>query len=85
MPLYVYTCAECELELEELFAMGKAPDKIRCPLCGGYFTRDQALFAFARSSSSPMVDLNNALQATVGHHRSSHGPDCVCCRPRRKR
>lgn len=75
MPLYVYTCRACELELEELHPLGQAPQRsIRCPLCGGYFERDVALFH---------VNGRKAATIETGPGRViHHGVNCVCCSPR---
>ena len=77
MPLYVYACRRCELEMEELFPLGQAPARgIRCPLCGGYFERDVALFQVGGRSRPVNLD-----PPAAGIH---HGVDCVCCAPPRK-
>ncbi len=75
MPLYVYTCRTCELELEELHPLGQAPQRsIRCPLCGGYFERDIALFH---------VNGRKAVSIETGPGRViNHGVNCACCTPR---
>jgi putative FmdB family regulatory protein len=79
MPLYIYTCRTCELELEELHPLGQAPERsIRCPLCGGYFERDVALVNLGKKST---VGASLADALATG---SVHGVDCLCCPPRRR-
>lgn len=78
MPLYVYACQACELELEEMHELGQAPEKsIRCPLCGGYFERIVSLFQ-ARSGAHEETTPNETKPLI-------HGLDCVCCPPRRRK
>ena len=82
MPIYVYTCPECELEEEQIHPVGQAPETLSCPLCGGYFYRNVLLFhvggqaQIAPPASAPRMDAVWALD---------HGPDCLCCRPRPRR
>jgi len=76
MPLYLYECHTCELEMEELYPIGQAPDRsIRCPLCGGWFERVMAPVhsggRSAHSSVSSWVD-----------PQLRHASECICCRPR---
>ncbi len=82
MPLYVYTCRTCELEMEELYPLGEAPARgIRCPLCGGYFERDVALFHVG--GRSQIVNLERSAPQT-GATQTVHGVNCPCCPPRRR-
>jgi putative FmdB family regulatory protein len=77
VPLYVYSCRRCELEMEELYPLGQAPERgIRCPLCGGYFERDVALFHVGGRSQP--VNLNPPAAAI------HHGVNCACCTPPRR-
>ena len=78
MPLYLYSCHTCELELEELHPLGQAPEQsIRCPLCGGDFVRDLGRFQVGGRHPVPS---NNAPT-----HVIAHGSDCRCCTPRAAR
>ncbi len=78
MPLYVYTCRTCELEMEELHPLGEAPERgIRCPLCGGYFERDVALFHVGGQRQA--MELNASAAQSV-----RHGVTCPCCPLRRR-
>lgn len=74
MPLYLYACRTCELEMEELYPLGQAPERgIRCPLCGGYFKREIAPFnigATGRPAAAGPVALD-----------ARHGVNCPCCLP----
>ena len=76
MPLYLYECHTCELEMEELHPIGQAPDRsIRCPLCGGWFKRVMA----------PVHTGGRSIQrstAAILDPQLRHDRDCVCCRPR---
>ena len=78
MPLYLYSCHTCELELEELHPLGQAPlQSIRCPLCGGFFIRDVALFHVNGRKAAPAA---NRPEQSV-----RHGINCLCCMPRSAR
>lgn len=85
MPLYLYSCRTCELELEELHPIGEAPaHSIRCPLCGGYFERDIAMFSVG-GRAQPVALATNPLdgQEREVSPASAHGINCICCPPRR--
>ncbi|MEM7134757.1 MAG: FmdB family zinc ribbon protein [Chloroflexota bacterium] len=88
MPLYVYACQTCELELEEMHALGQAPEKsIRCPLCGGYFERVVSLFQ-VRKRTDGQTDQNSTTHSQTDQNGTmppTHGVDCVCCFPTRYR
>ncbi len=76
MPLYLYECATCELELEELHPMGQAPDtSLRCPLCGGWFARVIAPVQIGGRRTAPSI--LSGVDSPLPHDR-----DCLCCRPR---
>lgn len=78
MPLYVYACHTCELELEELHPLGQAPERsIRCPLCGGYFERAPGLF---HQGSAARCDGGQEPKLPP---RRRHAPGCPCCFPAR--
>jgi len=76
MPLYLYECATCELEMEELHPMGQAPDhSIRCPLCGGRFARVIAQVQIGGRSAQPSISSGVDPQFR-------HNSECICCHPR---
>lgn len=80
MPLYIYTCRTCELEMEELYPLGEAPARgIRCPLCGGWFERDVALFHVGGRSQT--VKLDRSATDASGALPTKHGVNCPCCPP----
>lgn len=77
MPLYVYECPECEIELEELRPAWRADDPVECPVCHGLCLRVASTF-HTRRAPEPIY-------ATPAHvARVMHGRDCSCCRPRRR-
>ena len=98
MPIYVYECQTCELELEEMHALGQAPERsIRCPLCGSYFERAISLFQ-VRKSTHHQADPNGTADRQTDQNRTTdrqtdkkltrplrHALDCLCCRPMRRR
>lgn len=77
MPLYVYECPECEIELEELRPVWRADDPVECPVCHGLCLRVTST-CYVRRAPEPIY-------ATPAHvARVRHGLDCPCCRPRRR-
>ncbi len=69
MPLYTYTCPECEIEIEELRPAARADDLVESPVCHGLCTRDISSFSF-RSRSAP-----TPVYASPQHvARALHGP-----------
>ncbi len=82
MPLYVYSCPDCDLELEERRAAAQADwPPVECPVCHGVCTRTISLFSV--HSRSQVAD--PGITARIGLHDppAAHGPACACCRPRR--
>lgn len=76
MPLYLYECQTCELEMEELHPLGLAPARaIRCPICGGWFER---VIANVHSRGSA----HRANFSSMDTSPLQHGLNCICCRPR---
>lgn len=73
MPIYVYACPNCGLEIEELRPAGKADDPLRCPVCGGLCARGVTNFfvSLGRKEKDPTV------------RKPAHPPGCPCCAPRR--
>lgn len=53
MPLYVYSCPECDLEIEERRPIKRADDTLLCPVCGTECARVIVVaVAFNRGASS---------------------------------
>lgn len=64
--------------------MGQAPERsIRCPLCGGYFERDIALFSVGGRTQTLQV-AGEADEQVNGFASPFHGINCYCCPPRRQ-
>lgn len=79
MPLYVYECADCEIEVDELRPADKADALVECPICHGLCTRTFSAFAIGRHAAAP--------EPTPVYGRvpaSYHGVGCGCCVPRRR-
>lgn len=76
MPLYVYTCPDCEIEVEEMRPMSQADDRLACPLCAGPCTR--ALTTFTIGSGRREVSPVSSAPART------HAAGCLCCAPRRR-
>jgi len=81
MPTYVYKCAECDIEVEEMRKMSQADDPLDCPLCDRLLVRGITSFMFNRGGSAPPT-AKPSQQAT-----KQHGRGCPCCfpTPRRKK
>ncbi|NJO81392.1 MAG: zinc ribbon domain-containing protein [Blastochloris sp.] len=80
MPLYVYSCPECAIEIEELRPAWRADDPVECPICLSLCIREFS--TFSTPSRSPSAPIYASPQQVA---RAVHGPDCGCCRPRRRR
>jgi putative FmdB family regulatory protein len=78
MPLYVYSCPECDIELEERRPAARADDIVECPVCHGFCTRQVSTFS-VRSMRAQAAIYASPQQVA----RAMHSPDCGCCRPRR--
>ncbi len=79
MPLYVYGCERCEIEVEELRPMDRADELVECPICKWPCAREVSAPALlgARDDGSPAAALDAAL-ARAGAP-SSHASGCPCC------
>jgi len=73
MPLYVYSCPTCEIEVEELRPMKEAAMPFVCPVCHEIGVREITSFNLWRGGEP---------NSNSGEHwsRSLHGSDCGCCR-----
>jgi putative FmdB family regulatory protein len=87
MPLYVYACEECEIELEERRAAAQADwPPVECPVCHGLCERTISLFSVRSRSNGAdprMTELIRTLDPAATRPPTAHGPDCACCRPKR--
>jgi putative FmdB family regulatory protein len=79
MPLYIYGCPECEIEIEELRPAERADDNVECPICHGLCLRELSRFSAHVNSPSPPI-----YAAPQQVARAVHLPDCACCTPRRR-
>jgi putative FmdB family regulatory protein len=82
MPLYQYSCPECEVVLEELRSIARADDPVECPICHGLCPRE-TLPSFSIGSgqvAAPALREQIAISA-----QNSCGPACGCHGPRRSR
>jgi putative FmdB family regulatory protein len=79
MPIYVYTCSECELEIEELRPMAQADAPMWCPACGAECGRGITNFAHParQAQSEPQAVVT---PAGIPIHRAG----CACCYPSRR-
>jgi len=80
MPLYVYTCPECELDIEELRPMAQADAPMWCPICGSECGRGITRFAAIRGRGGAL-DIPAATPSGTPIHRMG----CLCCAPPRPR
>lgn len=77
MPLYVYSCAECAIELEELRPVDQADwPPVECPICHGLCQREVSLFSVQRGRGTAQPRPH----VTSTPHSTYHRPDCPCCR-----
>ena len=79
MPIYIYTCPECELEIEEMRPMSQADAPMWCPACGAECGR--GLTSFAAVAGRARGEVREAATPTGTRiHRSG----CPCCYPIRR-
>ena len=77
MPLYVYTCPSCGIEVEELRSISKMNDPMACPICQGNCSRDVALFSLGGDTRDAISE-----RGEVGYTPSKrHRAGCPCCVP----
>ena len=72
MPIYVYTCASCTLEIEERRPISKADDPIACPICQENCSRSITTFSIGsgRREKDPAAT-----------PKRTHRACCPCCSP----
>lgn len=76
MPLYVYTCPTCEIEVEAMRPIAQADDPVACPVCAEPCRRGLTLFAIGAGRRD--------LPTTAAPPPQAHIAGCPCCRPRRR-
>jgi putative FmdB family regulatory protein len=79
MPLYVYECRECEIEIEELRAMSDDDAVIECPICHSACVRMISSFVMGNREEQRKAAV---LYGEVPVYY--HGFMCGCCGPRRR-
>ena len=79
MPLYQYSCDACEIVVEELHSIERAPVFAECPLCHGVCRRDIAPVALVRP-----VALQEPAPRYGRIPAHYHRDGCACCTPRRR-
>jgi putative FmdB family regulatory protein len=79
MPLYVYACHDCEIEVEELRPVERADDPVECPICHGLCVRALPIVAIGRTAA-PSAPAPVYGSVPAGYH----GLACGCCAPRRR-
>jgi putative FmdB family regulatory protein len=77
MPLYVYACPTCELEVEELRPISRADDPASCPVCHDTLSRAVTTFSLGGRSAAPGKG-EGATALTAPRHAAG----CACCAPR---
>jgi len=58
MPIYEYTCEDCEKVFEELRSMSQADAPIKCAICGGTHTRRKLSVFFAESGGKAVSGMS---------------------------
>ncbi len=56
MPLYVYYCEECQLEIEEIRPFSMADVPMVCPACGSQCRKTPSLFATLGSQAKSLTE-----------------------------
>jgi hypothetical protein len=78
MPLYIYECCACEIEIEERCERDRAPLLVECPICHELCRR--ALTAALVKHAAPQEVAPRYGDVTAAFH----GQTCSCCAPRRR-
>jgi putative FmdB family regulatory protein len=78
MPLYTYECSTCDVVLEELVTLDRAPLLVECPICHGLCRRAVTAAAMARREAPVPAPVYGRVPAAF------HGETCSCCAPRRR-
>jgi putative FmdB family regulatory protein len=82
MPLYVYNCADCDLEMEVKRPIAEMDAPLECPVCGQQCERVLALgFGIGGRPASPE---GGAIETgpgdpNRGFFKKLHRPGCPCC------
>ena len=80
MPIYVYYCIDCELEVEELRPISMADAPMWCPVCGEPVKRGLTAAMLIGSSRSRKSDSPSDVA------EPAHAVGCPCCvMPRRRK
>jgi putative FmdB family regulatory protein len=77
MPVYEYSCLDCETEFETLRPMSRADDPIACPKCGGERTR-RGISVFAAHSKGNGGE-SRAVSGTGGGCSTCGSHSCGTC------
>lgn len=85
MPIYVYTCPECEIEIEEMRPFAEADAPMWCPVCGAECRRGLSLFAGVGGQAEPQAVTPSGQPIAPGERKAVHRTGCPCCvLPRRR-
>ncbi|MEM8533817.1 MAG: FmdB family zinc ribbon protein [Chloroflexota bacterium] len=80
MPLYIYTCEACDIDIEELRSTEMADwPPVECPVCHDLCSRAPSTFHVQRQSSAAKTTNSTNTRPIT------HGANCVCCPPLRRR
>jgi putative FmdB family regulatory protein len=86
VPLYAYSCPECEIVLEEIRPLGMADwPPVECPVCHG-FCEQEITSATLTGKARPFENVGEWQPMGGGSINNSgatpiaHGPGCPCCR-----
>lgn len=78
MPLFVYSCPECEIVLEERRPAAEAEMPVVCPVCKGFCVREVTAAVIHTAASKPAPRYGRVPDWC-------HGNGCACCAPARRR
>lgn len=77
MPIYVYKCPDCDIEVEERRKMSQADDPLACPFCGDLLVRGITSF---------MVNTGRGTAVSPSETQpTAHAAGCPCCYPSTRR
>ena len=73
MPLYVYSCPECEIEIEERRTIDEADMPVVCPICQDFCEREISMFGIGGARTAEALE-----PTTPRPTHTRHGLGCGC-------
>ncbi|MCL5985640.1 MAG: zinc ribbon domain-containing protein [Actinobacteria bacterium] len=79
MPIYEYSCCDCNLKYEELVSGLQSEEKLKCPSCGS-MKKVRAFSTFYDHSSKNTESLSSAQLSGGSSCSTCSSSSCATCR-----